>query len=306
MRPVTDAAVIDREQPDLFGDRLPTGGNAAGTRRRASAALPHRAAGEPLQVPIDRLDDDRLHPRDGYPQECLDDLARDIAERGVLQAIVVAPPDARGRYRICFGVRRWHAARRAGLTTVPVAVRARPCEAYDQVAENLRRHGLSPLELAHFIRSRSEAGESNATIAKKLAVDQTTVAHHLTLLVLPPALGAALESGRCTSPRTLHELQKLHAEQPEAVARLLDGDLPVTRNAVAALRTPGTRAAGASENVHAASLDPVTDLLGQLQFLCDRLERLLARLADTGADRLPGERLAALRQRLVALARRPG
>jgi ParB family chromosome partitioning protein len=49
----------------------------------------------------------------------------------------------------------------------------------------------------------------------------TTVAHHLSLLELPPALDDALISGRCTSPRTLHELSKLHADSPEQVQRLL-------------------------------------------------------------------------------------
>jgi ParB family chromosome partitioning protein len=322
MRRATDAPahryvpVIDRQQPGLFGEDLPgpgpqavedVRGDDAGTRRvprRAVQAGREPTDGEPLQVPIDQLDDDPLHPRAGYPQECLDDLAKDIAERGILQAIVVAPPDARGRYRIRFGVQRWRAARLAGLTLVPVAVRTQPCQVYDQVAENLKRHGLSPLELARFIRSRFEAGESNATIAKKLAVDQTTVAHHLTLLELPPVLSAALESGRCTSPRTLHELQKLHAERPDAVAALLAGDLPVTRGAVAAVRTSAARPAGALESRRGAPGDRITSLISRSQALCDQLERLLALLADTGPNRLPGEPLVALRHRLVALAQR--
>jgi ParB family chromosome partitioning protein len=256
-------------------------------------------------VPIDRLDDNPPHPREHYPPQCLDDLTRDIAERGVLQAIVVAPPDAQGRYRIRFGVQRWRAARRAGLTTVPVAVRVQPCEAYDQVAENLKRHGLSPLELARFIRGRVEAGECNAQIARKLAVDATTVAHHLTLLELPPMLGAALDSGRCTAPRTLHELQRLHADQPHAVAALLAGDGPVTRGAVAALRNSAAASPSRSGQGRVAPPDPIADLIGRSQSLCDRLDRLLTRLVtDVGADRLPGGELAALRQRLAALLQR--
>ena len=135
------------------GDRRPL--------RRGAAPAARKVAGEPLQVPIDQLDDDPMHPRSDYPPERLDDLAQDIAERGVLQAIVVAPPDARGRYRIRLGVQRWRAARLAGLAVVPVVVRSQPCDSADQVAENLKRHGLSPLDLAHFIRSRIELGESN-------------------------------------------------------------------------------------------------------------------------------------------------
>jgi len=165
-----------------------------------------RPAGEALEVPIDLLDDDPSHPRTEDPEAALVELAQDIAERGVLQPIVVAPGDVRGRYRICFGGQRWRAARLAGRVTVPVLLRSQSCNGYDQVAENLKRCALSPLDLARFIKSRTEAGESNAFIAKPLAIDATTVAYHLSLLQLSPELSpeltAAMSSGRCPSPRT--------------------------------------------------------------------------------------------------------
>lgn len=305
---------IERAQPGLFGEELPgslpqavnevaqAGMDASGKRRRSVRLEREPTAGVPLQVPIDQLVDDPSRQRT-YPQECLDDLARDIAERGVLQPVVVAPPDSCGRYRIRFGVQRWRAARRAGLQTVPVVVRAQVCEGYDHVAENLKRHGLAPLELARFIRSRVDAGESNATIARKLAVDQTTVAHHLTLLELPPVLSEALESGRCTSPRTLHELQKLHLERPGEVAELLGCDLPVTRGAVAALRTAARAPAGPRDT---ARPDRFADPIGRSLVLCEKLDRLLIHLAGAGPDGLADARLDALRQRLTALAQRLG
>ena len=264
--------------------------------------------GEPLMVPIDRLDQDPSNPRTEFPQQAIDELAQDIAQRGILQPIVVSAADKGGRYRIRFGSQRWRAARIAGLTTVPVTVRPQPCDAYDQVAENLKRQALSALELARFIRSRVEAGESNAFIAKRLVMDQTTVAHHLTLLELTPELSAVLDSGRCTSPRTLHELQKLQAGQPEAVAELLAGGLPVTRDAVAGLRdaarpAPGSAQAGSRRDTVD---DRLAQLFGRSQALCDRLDRALARLLGAGAYHLPAEQLGALRQRLAALAQRLG
>lgn len=323
MRATTDAfsgrdiAAADRSQADFFIEDLigpetsarvaGPGDHAAGrhAQRRTTPGGRERPTGEPLRVAIDQLDEDPAHPREHYPPECLDDLARDIAERGVLQAIVVAPPNAQGRYRICFGVQRWRAARLAGLTTVPVAVRADPCEAYDQVAENLKRHGLSPLELARFIRGRIDAGESNAHISRKLAVDVTTVAHHLSLLELPPVLSAALDSGRCTAPRTLHELQRLHAEQPDAVAALLASDGPVTRRAVTALRNSASVSPGGPAQGMVSPPGPIAGLISRSQILCDRLDGLLSRLvADAGADRLICGELAALRQRLATLLQR--
>jgi len=143
-------AAIERAQPGLFGEELPgplpqaidevaqAGTEASGKRRRSVRLEQEPTAGAPLRVPIDQLVADPSQQR-AYPQECLDDLARDIAERGVLQPVVVAPPDSCGRYRIRFGVQRWRAAGLAGLKTVPVVERAQVCEGYDQVAENLKR-----------------------------------------------------------------------------------------------------------------------------------------------------------------------
>lgn len=65
----------------------------------------------------------------------------------------------------------------------------------------------------------------------------TTVAHHLSLLELPPALDDALKSGRCTSPRTLHELGKLHDQDPAQVQSLLASGAEISRATVSALRS---------------------------------------------------------------------
>ena len=62
-------------------------------------------------------------------------------------------------YRIHFGAKRLRAARFAGLSEVPVVVRDAPSNPYAQVAENQKRHGLSPLDMARFIRSRVDAGD---------------------------------------------------------------------------------------------------------------------------------------------------
>jgi ParB family chromosome partitioning protein len=61
-------------------------------------------------------------------------------------------------------------------------------------------------------------------------MDLTTVAHHLALLDLPAELGQALQTGRCTSPRTLYELSRLHAKQPEQVHALVTGEGEITRS----------------------------------------------------------------------------
>lgn len=264
--------------------------------------------GEPLMVSIDRLDEDSRKPRTEFPPQDMGELAQDIAQRGVLQPIVVSPADESGRYRIHFGSKRWRAAKQAGLTEVPVIVAARAHDAYDQVAENLKRQGLSPLELARFIRGQVDAGESNATIAKRLAIDQTTVTHHLALLALPPVLDAAMKTGRCTSPRTLYELSKLHADQPARVAELVAGDEPITRHAVAALRdaAPAAAADTRAPTPRSPCTDRMAQMIARANGLCDQLDATLLRLNRSGVSTVsPGDTVA-LRQRVAALASRLG
>jgi ParB family transcriptional regulator, chromosome partitioning protein len=192
--------------------------------------------GLPLVLPVSLIDEDPSNPRTEFPDEAIDELAADIRERGILQPIVVHSADAQGRYRIHFGAKRWRAAQRAGLFEVPVVVRDAPADPYAQIAENQKRYGLSPLDLARFIKSRVDAGESNASVAKRLGMNLTTVAHHLALLELPPELDVALKSGRCTSPRTLHELSKFHDNNPNQVQGLLASGSDITCATVSAMR----------------------------------------------------------------------
>ena len=260
-----------------------------------------------LLLPVDQLDEDPDNPRNEFPPEAIEELAQDIVQRGILQPIVVSDRNDKGRYLIRFGSRRWRAAIQAGLTTVPVIFAVEARNAYDQVAENLKRQNLTPLELAQFIRRRVDAGESNAEVGRQLGMDLTTVAHHLALLSLPTVLDQALRSGRCESPRTLHELSRLHDEQPEQVAALVAGTEPITREAVASLRDTARVVAAAADK--AASLqqrpDKMAQALARASGLCDRLDAALQRLNRSGGiDALPHDQVASLRQRVAELAAR--
>ena len=283
-------------QLDLLGEKGDEASNAitasdgvaatAGVRASTAPAANTRVDrdGLPLIVPIASLDEDANNPRTEFPESEIDELANDIRERGILQPLVVHPADAAGRYRIHFGAKRLRAAKRAGLDAVPVVVRDAPPDPYAQVSENQKRHGLTPLDLANFIRVRVNAGESNATIAKRLVMDLITVAHHLALLDLPPAIDDAMKSGRCTSPRTLYELSKLHQSQPEQAKALVAGESEITRAAVAAVRAQRNAAS----------------LLVQANSQCARLEQTLTRTKQVEQE-LGAADLAALRQRVASL-----
>jgi ParB family chromosome partitioning protein len=242
-------------------------------------------------VPISRIDEDPANPRTEFPDNKVAELADDIRQRGILEPLVVHPESSNGRYLLHFGAMRLRAAARAGLNEVPVVVRDAPADRYAQVAENLKRHRISPLDLARFIRDQMNADDSQTTIAKQLGMNLTTVAHHLSLLELPPVLDDAMKAGRCTSPRTLHELSKLHEQRPEQVKALVDGPGDITREAVARLRA----------RMKSPLASPSTRLIRQAVTACDRLEKLLGRIDPLTPDAASAD-LASLRAKVKALS----
>lgn len=125
----------------------------------------------------------------------------------------------------------------------------------------------------------------------------TTVARHLSLLDLPPALDQALKAGRCTSPRTLHELSQLHDVVPEEVRALVDSDAEITRAAVAELKADSTASAPQSTATRQ------TDALARAHAACDRLERALARIDGPPPYTAALPELVALRIRVEDIMR---
>jgi len=125
----------------------------------------------------------------------------------------------------------------------------------------------------------------------------TTVAHHLSLLELPPTLDQALKSGRCTSPRTLHELSKLHGVEPGKVRALVDGEGEITRSVVTAMKVerPGP--------ARAVKVSAQADVIARANAACDRLERTLAQVEQPAGVTAALPDLMALRIRVENLAK---
>src|SRR5471030_1877631 len=91
----------------------------------AAASTPEgrRAVGA-LDIPIELIRRNENQPRRRFDEEELGELAASIAERGVLQPILVRPwPQTAGEYQIVAGERRWRAAQKAGLRAIPALVR---------------------------------------------------------------------------------------------------------------------------------------------------------------------------------------
>jgi ParB family chromosome partitioning protein len=120
------------------------------------AEIERPTTGEPLLVPLEFISCDPGQPRQYIDEPALHELAKSIRAIGVVQPISVRPdPSADGRYIINYGERRYRAAAIAGLSAIPAFIHKTP-SSYTQVAENLHRADLSPMEIA-FGRWREKA-----------------------------------------------------------------------------------------------------------------------------------------------------
>src|SRR5207302_2135136 len=99
---------------------------------------------ELLAIPLSDIERNPHQPRVSFDEETLGGLAASIAEMGVLQPVLVRPLDD-GRYELIAGERRWRAAKRAGLTTMPAIVRTvdEVTSVEQALVENLHRADLN-------------------------------------------------------------------------------------------------------------------------------------------------------------------
>ena len=169
-----------------------------------SGVLPPAAPAAVRELPVAQLEPNSRQPRGRFDAGELDELAGSIAQRGVLQPLVVtADAERGGAYRIVAGERRWRAARKAGLETVPVVVREveSELELLDlALVENLQRADLNAVEEAEAFRALSdEFGLSQQDIADRLGRSRAAVANSLRLLRLPGAVQERIRAGSLTA-----------------------------------------------------------------------------------------------------------
>lgn len=194
-------------------------------------------SGQPLQLPLDDVDEDPEQPRREFDADALQELAATIRDRGVRQPISVRPhPRIPGRWLLNFGARRLRASKLAGLATIPAFVDA-SADSYDQVIENEQREGLKPLDLALFIQRRLAAGDTQAEIARRMGKSRQYVTMAMALIDAPDWLLGAYREGRCRGLKELHDLRRLADEEPKRVEAWVAEHDAITRDQVAALRS---------------------------------------------------------------------
>ena len=152
------------------------------------------------QVSVDAIQRNPRQPRIHFREEELTELAASIREHGVIQPLIVIPkPD--GKFVLIAGERRWQAAQRAGLRTVPVIARQANNQEMLEIAliENVQRADLNALEEAEAYRQLvEEFGLSHEAVAKRVGKSRVAVTNTLRLLGLADVVKQALVDEKIT------------------------------------------------------------------------------------------------------------
>ena len=137
-------------------------------------------------------------PRRSFDDQALDELAASIAERGVIQPVIVRPL-AGGRYQLVAGERRWRAAQKAQLHEIPALVRDLEEREVAALAliENIQREDLNPVEEARAYKRLAQLENlPHLEIGKLVGKSRSHVANFIRLLALPAPVIEHLEAGR--------------------------------------------------------------------------------------------------------------
>ena len=162
-------------------------------------------------------------PRRHFAEEALAELAASIAQRGVIQPVIVTP-HGQNRWRLVAGERRWRAAQRAQLHEIPAIIRDLSEREVTALAliENLQREDLNPIEEARaYHRLAEDEGLTQAEIAKLVDKSRSHVANLQRLLALPPRVIELVEQSKLSMghARALVGVDGAEALAEQAVAR---------------------------------------------------------------------------------------
>lgn len=216
-------------------------GLAALMKEPVPGAAPLPPEGQQRMVPTADVRPSRLNPRKDFRDEELAELTESIRSKGLVQPIIVRP--AEGGYEIVAGERRWRAAQKAGLHTMPVIARDLTDKEVLELAiiENVQRADLNAIEEATGYRELIERFDySQEQLSEIIGKSRSHVANTLRLLKLPDGVQTMVQDGRLTAG---HARALIGRDDAENLAqRILNESLNVRE--VEALVQSGEAASG--------------------------------------------------------------
>ncbi|HLU83691.1 MAG TPA: ParB/RepB/Spo0J family partition protein [Trueperaceae bacterium] len=186
-----------------------------------------------------------LQPRKNFDEAAIAELTASVAERGVLQPIMVRPVD--GGYEVVAGERRLRAAQRAGLTTIPAVVRELSDRETLEIAiiENLQREDLNPIEEARAFKQLLDFGMNQEQVSSAVGRSRSAVANQLRLLTLSAPIQAAVESNTITAGHARAIMAQTPANQEWAFEQIVRRGLSVRQ--AEDLKPPSVREDGVQQ-----------------------------------------------------------
>jgi ParB family chromosome partitioning protein len=176
-------------------------------------------------VEVEKIRPNPFQPRKDFDEAKLADLARSIRQYGVIQPLTVTrkeveKPDGgiASEYELISGERRLRAAKLAGVSSVPVLIRAQEDDDKTKlelaIIENLQREDLNPIDRAKaFSQLCKQFGFKHSEVAEKVGKSREYVSNSLRLLLLPQDMQDALSEGKISEGHTRPLL--MLADRPE-------------------------------------------------------------------------------------------
>ena len=174
-----------------------------------------------LDIPVSAVEPNEHQPRAVFDEESLAALTASVREVGILQPVLVREV-GEDRYELIAGERRWRAAKRAGLPTIPAIVRTVSDLARVEHAliENLHRQDLNPLEEAGAYQQLIEDfGLTHEQLSARVGKSRTAITNTLRLFQLPPAVQKLVSDGQLSAGHARALLGTPDRSFQEALAR---------------------------------------------------------------------------------------
>jgi ParB family chromosome partitioning protein len=202
----------------------------SGLGKGLGALIPNEVVGDRSsalrEVPLTSIKPNPLQPRVQFDEDTMSALAASIKELGILQPVLVreitgGAPD---QYELIAGERRWRAARRAGLQTMPVLVQAsNEAHSLEQaLVENLHRQDLNALEeSAAYQQLIEDFSYTHDQVATRVGKSRTSVTNTLRLLQLPAAVQRLLAEGQISAGHARALLGTPDRAYQESLAKLI-------------------------------------------------------------------------------------
>ncbi|HSL59388.1 MAG TPA: ParB/RepB/Spo0J family partition protein [Acidimicrobiales bacterium] len=196
------------------------------------------ATGGLREIPIDQIVPNRYQPRDQFEEEALVALTASVRELGVLQPVLVRA-SGDDQFELIAGERRWRAAKRAGLGSIPAVVREvdDALSLEQALVENLHRADLNAIEeAAAYQQLIDEFGLTQEQVAARVGRSRSAVANTLRLFQLPPSIQRLIIEGHLSAGHARALLGTPDRAFQEALARRAAGGGMTVRDVEEAVR----------------------------------------------------------------------